>query len=153
MLCCEPVRLLRLGYDLQDGFSQRRGRRSEGHETWGVQRLTRDAQYNCESSGQSAKGAAWRLCGLSQQGLTPSCDSAAENLKRVGIMRRYRAIIANPETETALEVTVRAKSLTMACKQLEKEYGDSAVYSLHREDDALQLAGDSSTRNRYQEAV
>jgi hypothetical protein len=67
-------------------------------------------------------------------------------------MTRYRAIIANPETETALQVTVRAKSLTVACKKLEEQYGQSAVYSLHREEDAPQLSGDTSTRNKYRDS-
>lgn len=67
----------------------------------------------------------------------------------MGKTSRYRAIIARPETETALQVTVRARSLTVACKRLEDEYGQSAVYSLQREDDAPQLSGDSGVRNRY----
>ena len=68
-------------------------------------------------------------------------------------MKRYRAIIAKPETETALQVTIRAKSLTVACKQLEEQYGESAVYSLHLEENEPQRAGDSSTRNRYSDWV
>ncbi len=68
-------------------------------------------------------------------------------------MKRYRAIIARPETETALQVTVRAKTLTVACKQLEAQYGESAVYSLHRDEDEPQLTGDSSTRNRFRHSM
>jgi hypothetical protein len=58
-------------------------------------------------------------------------------------MNRYRAIIARPETETALQITVRAKSLTVACKQLEAQYGESAVYGLHREEEAPQRIDDT----------